>query len=154
MRKLNPDYVEAVKREANQSPYFSLISMEIRNVGWGQCRMEVAVQEKHLQPFGVVHGGVCSSLVDATAFWAVYSQVDEGLGMTTVELKLNFLEPASSGILIATGRSLRVGKHLCLGEATVVNDTGAIIAHGTSTMMLLKNLKLQGMSRWPSKFLD
>jgi uncharacterized protein (TIGR00369 family) len=154
MRRINPDYVEAVRREVNRSAYFDLISMEIMTLGWGECRMEVAVHEKHLQPFGVVHGGVCSSLVDATEFWAVYSRVDEGVGMTTVELKLNYLEPASEGILIARGKSLRVGKSLCLGEASVENEEGALIAHGTSTMMLLGDLKLQGASKWPRKFLD
>jgi len=30
-----------------------------------------------MQPFGVVHGGVFSSLIDAAGFWAVYSQANE-----------------------------------------------------------------------------
>ena len=153
-RKINPDYVEAVKEEVNGSPYFSLISMEIMTLDWGECRLDVAVQERHLQPFGLVHGGVCSSMIDATAFWAVYSQVDQDLGMTTVELKLNYLEPANAGSLIARGKSLRVGKTLCLGEASVENEEGRLIAHGTSTMMILRDLKLQGTNPWPPKFLD
>jgi len=154
MRKLNPKYLDAVIREVNQSPYFSLIAMDIKDLEWGQCRLEVVVQERHLQPFGQVHGGVYASLVDATAFWAVFPQVDEGLGMTTVELKLNYLEPASGGILIARGKSLRVGKTICLGEASVEDEGGRLLAHGTSTMMILQDLKLQGESSRPKKFLD
>ena len=115
MKKLNPEYLDAVMKTVNHCPYFSLIAMDIKELEWGRCRLEVAVQEKHMQPFGQVHGGVYASLVDATAFWAVFPQLKEGLGMTTVELKLNYLEPASGGILIARGRSLRVGKTLCLG---------------------------------------
>lgn len=154
MRQLNPAYAEAAAREINRCPYFALISMDIKELGWGNCRLEVTVQEKHLQPFGVVHGGVFASLVDATAFWAVYPQIDEGMGMTTVELKINYLEPASRGILIGKGRSLRVGKTLCLAEAFVEDEKGSLLAHGTSTMMLLKNLGLKGESQWPRKFLD
>jgi len=154
MRKLNPEYLDSVMREVNQSPYFSLIAMDIRDLEWGRCRLEVAVQERHLQPFGQVHGGVYASLVDATAFWAVFPQVDEGLGMTTVELKLNYLEPASGGILISRGKSLRAGKTICLGEASVENEGGRLLAHGTSTMMILQDLKLQGESSRPKKFLD
>ena len=138
----------------NFCPYFSLLSMEIRGLSWGESLREILVQEKHFQPFGLVHGGVLASLIDAAAFWAVYTQVPEELGMTTVELKLNYLAPLSTGRMIARGKSLRVGKTLCLGEASIVNEEGALLAHGTSTMMILKDLKIQGVSRGPSKYLD
>ncbi len=50
MPKLNPAYVEAIKRVVNTSPYFNLISMEIKNLEFGHTRLEVALEEKHLQP--------------------------------------------------------------------------------------------------------
>jgi uncharacterized protein (TIGR00369 family) len=157
MRKLNPAYVTAATKIVNECPYFSLISMELKELEWSRCRIEAVVQEKHLQPFGVVHGGVIAGLVDAAAFWAVFSQVDEDLGMTTVDLKVNYLLPASQGILIAKGRSLKVGKTLCLGEALIEDENGALLAHGTSTMMVLKDLPLQGLPpgrKNVHKFLD
>lgn len=154
MKRLNPAYVKAVSEKINTCPYFTLISMEIKELDWGRCRLEVVVQEKHLQPFGSVHGGVYSSLVDAAAFWAVYSQVDEDLGMTTVELKLNYLAPASQGHMIAIGKSIKVGKVLCLGEASIEDETGKLLAHGTSTMMILKDVKIKGSLGLPPKFLD
>jgi len=154
MRNLNPEYVEVVKREVNFCPYFSLLSMEIRGLSWGESLLAILVQEKHFQPFGLVHGGVFASLIDAAAFWAVYTQVPEDLGMTTVELKLNYLAPLSTGRMIARGKSLRVGKTLCLGEAGIMDEEGTLLAHGTSTMMILKDLKIQGVSRGPSKYLD
>ena len=154
MRNLNPEYVEVVKREVNFCPYFSLLSMEIRGLSWGESLLEILVREKHFQPFGLVHGGVFASLIDAAAFWAVYTEVPEDLGMTTVELKLNYLAPLSTGRMIARGKSLKVGKTLCLGEAGIMDEEGTLLAHGTSTMMILKDLKIQGVSRGPSKYLD
>jgi uncharacterized protein (TIGR00369 family) len=154
MRRLNPEYVKTIIDKVNGCPYFSLLSMEIGELKPGSCRMAVDVQEKHLQPFGNVHGGVFSSLADATAFWAVYPQIDEGVGMTTVELKLNYLEPSNSGSLIGKGRSLRVGKTLCLGEAQIEDEQGRLLAHGTSTMMLLRDLRLTDEHKLPKKFLD
>jgi uncharacterized protein (TIGR00369 family) len=154
MKTLNPAYVRAVAGAVNLSPYFALLSMEIRSLGWGESLLEIMVQQKHLQPFGMVHGGVYSSLVDAAAFWAVYTQVDQGQGMTTVELKLNFLAPSSAGRLIAKGRSLRLGKTLGLSEASVEDERGNLLAHGTSTTMILGNLNIDGESGLPPKFLD
>jgi len=153
MRKLNPAYVTAATKLVNACPYFSLISMELKELEWSRCRIEAKVQEKHLQPFGVVHGGVFAGLVDAAAFWAVFSQIDEPLGMTTVDLKVNYLLPASKGILVAKGRSLKVGKTICLGEAFIEDENGTLLVHGTSTTMVMKDLLLQGLSQWPHKFL-
>jgi len=154
MRNLNPEYVKAVEKVVNSCPYFSLLSMQITGLTWGESLLEILVQEKHLQPFGMVHGGVFASLIDAAAFWAVYTQVPEELGMTTVELKLNYLAPLKTGRMIARGKSLRVGKTLCLGEAGIMDDEQTLLAHGTSTMMILKDLKIQGVTQGPSKYLD
>lgn len=154
MKKLNPGYIESVQKIVNSCPYFSLLSMKIKGLGWGESLLEIQVQEKHLQPFGLVHGGVFASLVDAAAFWAVYTQVSEDVGMTTVDLKLNYLAPLSSGLMTARGRSLRVGKTLCLGEASLLSEQGTLLVHGTSTMMILKDLKIQGADQGPSKYLD
>ena len=154
IKKINPDHVAAVIKAVNGCPYFTLLSMEIRSLDWGESHLEAAVQEKHLQPYGMVHGGVCASLVDAAAFWAVYPQTAEDIGLTTVEIKLNYLAPVSGGQLIGRGKSIRVGKTICLGEASVEDDKGNLVAHGTSTMMVLDSLKMQGQSKFPPKFLD
>jgi uncharacterized protein (TIGR00369 family) len=152
MKRLNPVYVEAIKRVVNTSPYFSLISMEIKNLEPGHARLEVLLEEKHHHPFGMVHGGVFSSLVDAAAYWALYPEADEGKWMTTVEMKLNFLAPARSGKLIAEGRRIKFGQTLCLGEASVEDEKGKLLAHGTATFMIVPG---QGMPEsLPPKFLD
>ena len=68
MKRPNPDYVERIRRIVNNSPYFSLLCMKIIDVGVGYSQVEIDVGEKHLQPFGFVHGGVFASIIDAAAF--------------------------------------------------------------------------------------
>ena len=154
MKRLNPDYVEVIAKKVNGCPYFALVSMGIINLEWGQCRIEVIIQEKHLQPFGMVHGGVYASLVDAAAFWAVYTQIDEDVGITTVEIKLNYLNPASEGYMIATGKCIKIGRTLCLGETSIEDERGRLLAYGTATMMILKDMKIQGDTELQPKFLE
>ncbi|MBW1702065.1 MAG: PaaI family thioesterase [Deltaproteobacteria bacterium] len=154
MKKLNPAHVAAIAKTVNTCPYFTLLSMEIRSLDWGESRLEVTIQEKHLQPYGMVHGGVCASLADAAIYWAVYSGMEETVGLTTVEIKLNYLAPVSAGRLIAKGKCIKVGKSICLGEASVEDDKGNLVAHGTSTMMVLDSLKIQDQSQVPPKFID
>ncbi len=147
--QLNPKYAEAVAALINQSPYFSLLSMEIKDLQWGTCLLEVELAEKHLQPFGNVHGGAIASVVDAAAFWAVSPQVEKGTGMTTVEMKLNYLAPAREGKLVAQGRCIKMGKTLALGEVYVRNGEGTLIAHGTVTMMVVPELCIPGYEDLP-----
>jgi uncharacterized protein (TIGR00369 family) len=147
--RLNPQYTEAVRKTVNQSPYFLLLSMEIRDLQWGIAHLEIELGEKHLQPFGFVHGGAIASLMDAAAFWAVFPQVENGMGLTTVEMKVNYLAPAQKGKLVAKGRCLRLGKTLALGDAEIRNAEGGLVAHGTATMMVVPDLHLPGYENLP-----
>ena len=147
--KLNPKYVAAVAKVVNQSPYFSLLSMEIMELQWGTSLLEIQLAEKHLQPFGFVHGGAIASIMDAATFWAVFPQVENGMGLTTVEIKVNFLAPAQKGRLVAKGRCIRLGKTLALGDAEIRNNEGGLVAHGTATMMVVPDLKIPGQENLP-----
>ena len=149
--RLNPKYTKAISTLVNRSPYFSLLSMEIKELEWGTSLLEVELEEKHLQPFGYVHGGAIASVIDAATFWAVFPQVKDGMGLTTVEVKANFLAPVQKGKLVVKGRCIRIGKTLALGEAYVNGAEGNLIAHGTATMMIVQGLKVEGQERLPPK---
>ena len=155
MKKLNPDYIKRIREIVTTSPYFELLSMELVDVGLGYSSLEIDVTRKHLQPFGMVHGGVFSSIIDAAAFWAVYPGIeDPAAGMTTVDLKLNYLAPAASGKLIARGRQIKLGRTLGYAEAQVVNQDEKILAHGTSTVIILPGKALKTDPPLPPKFIE
>ena len=155
MKRLNSEYVERVNFLVNNSPYFSLLSMKILDVGVGYSRLEIDINQKHLQPFGLVHGGVFASIIDAAAFWSVYYGVeDQNSGVTTVDIKLNYLAPAVSGKLVARGRQIKLGKILGYAEAEVANEDGKILAHGTSTVMIQPGRGLTDDPPLPQKFID
>jgi len=147
--RLNPKYIDAVAILVNRSPYFSLLSMGIKELQWGSCLMEVEISDKHIQPFGNVHGGVIASVVDAAAFWAVFPKVERGKGLTTVEMKLNYLAPVQKGKLVAEGRCIKLGRTLALGETSVTNAEGVLVAFGTATLMIVPDLRIPGYDDLP-----
>ncbi len=147
--ELNPRYTEAVAMLVNRCPYFLLLSMEIKDLQWGTCLLEVELGEKHLQPFVKVQGGAIALVVDAAAFLPVFPQVEKGMGLTTVEMKLNYLAPAEKGKLVAQGRCIKMGRTLALGETYVRNGEGVLVAHGTATMMVVPDLHIPGCENLP-----
>jgi uncharacterized protein (TIGR00369 family) len=151
--KLNPKYTEVLSEVVNQSPYFSLLSMKIKDLEWGTSVLEVELEEKHLQPFGYIHGGVIASVMDAAAFWAIFPQVKDGMGLTTVEIKVNYLAPVRKGKLVAKGRCIKIGKTLALGEAFINGTEGNLLGHGTATMMIVSDLKVEGQENLPPKLI-
>ncbi len=154
MKKLNDEYIQRVNQLVNRCPYFELLSMKIKDVGIGYSVLEIDLAEKHLQPFGLVHGGVFASIIDAAAFWSVFYEIeDQNAGVTTVDLKLNYLAPAISGKLIAKGRQIKLGKTLGYAEAEVTGIDGKILAHGTSTLFILPGKGLSPEPPLPPKFI-
>jgi uncharacterized protein (TIGR00369 family) len=147
----NPAYVAAVQEMVHASPYPALIGMKIASLEFDRCRIELALRHDHLQPFGIVHGGVLATLIDTATFWAAFMRLPDDAGLVNVDLKLNYLKAVVDGNLRAEGECLRAGRQISYTVASVYNDAGELVAHGTSTMMALPG---KGLSIGIPKFLD
>lgn len=155
MKKANPEYIKRIKAIVNSCPYFELLSMKLQDAGIGYSVLEIDLAQKHLQPFGFVHGGVFASIIDAAAFWSIYLGIeDPSAGLTTVDLKLNYLAPAATGKLIARGRQIKIGSTLGYAEAEVTDANGKVLTHGASTVIILPGKAIEGDPPLPPKFID
>ena len=135
--KINPAYVAAVQKSVRTAPYPELIGMAIAALEFDTCRIELDLAQRHLQPFGIVHGGVIATLIDTATFWAGFMRLPEDAGLVNVDLKLNYLKAVAKGHLRAEGECLRAGRQISYTMASVYNEAGELVAHGTSTMMAL-----------------
>ena len=147
---LNPAYLLALYRNINESPFPRHMPMRVLEISLETSRVELEVAECHLQPFGIVHGGVIATLVDTATFWAGFGPIAEDAGLVNVDLKLNYLETVSEGTLIASGRCIRAGRTISYTEAHIRTANDRLIAHGTSTLMTLPG---KGISVGLPKFL-
>ena len=96
-RVLNPAYLSALYRLINTSPFPSHLPMRVVDVTLDTSRVELDIDACHIQPFGIVHGGVIATLVDTATFWAGFGPIAEDAGLVNVDLKLNYLQTVSSG---------------------------------------------------------
>ena len=147
---LNPEYLTRLYQIVNDSPFPSHLPMRLTGMTMDTSRVELDIARCHMQPFGIVHGGVIATLVDTATFWAGIGPLPEGSGLVNVDLKLNYLESATKGRLIATGRRIRTGRTTSYSEAYVHTEEGRLVAHGTSTLMALPD---KGITVGVPKFL-
>ena len=160
MRKLNPKHVEAVINIINQGPYFRHLSMPVKEIGMGYSIVELDIGNEHLNPFGGLHGGVYASAIDTAAYWAVYCELNEGVGLISVDLKVDYFAPAKGGKMLIKGQRIRIGKTMCLAQATAFDQNEECLAHGISKMMVTQGLQtikdafdFAGAKYLPPKFL-
>ncbi|HYA72388.1 MAG TPA: PaaI family thioesterase [Roseiarcus sp.] len=92
-----------------------------------------------LNPMGTVHGGWALTIIDSVTGCAAYSVLPSGVGYTTVETKANFTRPilADTGRVRAEGRVVSRGRQIVTAEAKVTDARGRVLAHGTSTLLVL-----------------
>ena len=92
-----------------------------------------------LNPLGAVHGGWALTLIDSACGCAVHTELDAGVGYTTVETKVNFTRPIApdGGPVRCEGRVLSRGRQLATAEAFLRSAEGKLLAHGTSTLIIL-----------------
>ena len=147
----NPAYLQAIQDSVRTAPYPHLIGMTLASIDFDRCRIELELAERHLQPFGIVHGGVLATLIDTATFWAGYLRLPDDTGLVNVDLKLNYLKAVTRGRLRAEGRCLRAGRQISYTEASVLDEADELIAHGTSTLMALPG---KGLKLGLPKFLD
>jgi len=92
-----------------------------------------------LHPFGLVHGGWALTLIDSATTCAAHTLLPPGVGSTTIETKANFSRPITkdTGRVRAEGRVVGRGRRIISAEARLLDSAGRVLAHGTSTIMVL-----------------
>ncbi|QTA78991.1 Phenylacetic acid degradation thioesterase [Desulfonema limicola] len=147
----NPEYINELIETVKKSPFPSHMCMQLTGIKIDASEVELDAGKNHLQPFGIIHGGVIATLIDTATFWAAFLRIPENAGMVNIDLKLNYLKSVNTGILTARGQTIRSGRSISYAEASVFDAQGELLAHGTSTLMTLPD---KGLSLSVPKFIE
>lgn len=120
-------------------PIASLLGMDVVEVGEGYATFVVEPDARMLNPIGSVHGGIAATLLDSCMGCAVHTTLEPGLGYTTAQLNLHYLRSMQPGMgqVRATGVVLHRGRKQATAEAKLVDADGRLLAHGTTTCLIL-----------------
>jgi uncharacterized protein (TIGR00369 family) len=80
--------------------------------------LELKLRDDHLSPAGRIHGGVISGFFDFACGAAVFLTMEPEDFCSTVELKVNYFSPLSSGdTLVCRSKVVFRGRRLCVVHA-------------------------------------
>jgi uncharacterized protein (TIGR00369 family) len=122
-----------------QPPIGETLSFWLTEVGDGFAAFEGEPGRHLLNPMGGVHGGWALTLIDSAGGCAGLSLLPAGSGFTTIETKANFSRPITkdTGRVRAEGRVVAQGRQIISAEVRLIRRDGKVLAHGTSTLMVL-----------------
>eukprot|EP01137_Pigoraptor_chileana_P021166 Opistho-2@84533 len=86
------------------------LGARLLRVAPGECDIALPYTDKVTQQQGGFHGGAMAALADIVGGYAGLTVVPEGMEVTTVEFKVNFLAAFQSGDIVGRGRVVRGGK--------------------------------------------
>lgn len=85
----------------------------------GEVVLALPYSDRVTQQQGGFHGGAMGALADIAGGYAGLTMAPEGMEVTTVEYKVNFLSAFNDGELQATGKVVKAGKRVIVTTAEV-----------------------------------
>ena len=101
--------------------------------------VEWEVADQHRQPYGIVHGGVHSGVIETIAsVGAAIHARPRGQAVVGLENHTSFIRAVRSGVVRATARPLTRGRRSQAWEVSLVDDAGALVATGRVRLLVLE----------------
>jgi uncharacterized protein (TIGR00369 family) len=110
-REVTPDSIRA--RIAGSFP--DQLGVEPLEVTDERAVGRLVVDDRHLHPGGLVHGGIWVALGDSVAAWQTIRHLEHGHDFTSIEMKLNVFGAAGPGEELVA-----IAEHLHRGRSTHV----------------------------------
>lgn len=122
-KPITPAEFEAVHRATLPG----LLGIVLTEIGPDHARAAMPVDERHVQPFGILHGGASVVLAETLGSFCGQMAVEEGSMVVGVEVNANHLAAVRKGDrLAALCRPLRLGRTLQVWEIEIRRGDGTL----------------------------
>jgi uncharacterized protein (TIGR00369 family) len=128
---------------ANLGGWNTHMGLRFTKVGDDECVGELVIEERHLQPYGIVHGGVHSGIIEAAcSTGAAIVAFARGQSVVGLENSTSFITAVRGGKLHVTATPVTRGRRTQVWQATVTNDEGKTCATGRVRVLCLEGAEL------------
>ena len=99
------------------------------------ARVRLPVRDELRQPFGLLHGGVMSTLVESVCSRATAGAVyDDGMAAMGQSVDVSFIRPVTEGVVEVRAKARHRGRTTWIWECEVVSDEGKLCALARMTI--------------------
>lgn len=132
-----PASPEAVNARAKNT-VIALLGIEITEIGPDYLRATMLVDERHVQPFGLLHGGVNVVVSETLGSMACYLTLPEGQHCVGLEVNANHLAGVRKGERVtAECRPMHVGRSTQVWQTEIRRADGKLACVSRLTCAVL-----------------
>lgn len=124
-------------RNYRPSPIFELLDIRLLKLEPGFSLLELPVRKELTHNGGIVQGGIITTLADSAIAFAVRSALPDDTRQTSIDLKMNFIHPVSSGTVTCEAWLVHLGRRTAVGESIVLNEQGKAVAKCLSSVLVM-----------------
>ncbi|MGH8778588.1 PaaI family thioesterase [Paraburkholderia sp.] len=124
---------------AIESPFVDHLGVRLVRAVDGSSEVVLPLVHDHLNTWDVAHGGVTMTLADVALAMAARSLAADGVGVVTVEMKVNFMQPGR-GELRAYARVLHRSTTMAYCEGEIRDSEGHFVAKALGTFKYMRRL--------------
>jgi uncharacterized protein (TIGR00369 family) len=127
-----------------RSAFVEAVGLRFTEVTQTKVRGEVLLGAEHHTPWGVVHGGVYTTIVESAATVGASAAIaDRGQVAVGVANSTDFLRPITAGTVEVLAEAIQQGRSQQLWQVAITSvDTGKLIARG---QLRLANVSAAGL---------
>jgi 1,4-dihydroxy-2-naphthoyl-CoA hydrolase len=129
--------VRSVNDESQVKPahFDELVGTEWLSDDPDDARVRLAIRDELRQPFGLMHGGVMSTLIESVCSHATAGAVyDQGMAAMGQSINVSFLRPVTEGGVEVRAQARHRGRTTWLWQAEVLDDGGKACALAQMTI--------------------
>ncbi len=123
---------------ARTTGFDGVIGLRILHADRDRVEAEYTIGEQHLQPYGIVHGGVhCAVVESVCSTGAGLDAMARGQGVVGLENHTSFIRAVRSGTVRVVATPVTRGRRTQVWEATARNEAGQVVATGRVRLLCL-----------------
>ena len=122
----------------NQNTSITNLGIEIIEVGEDFIRGTMPVDQRTLQPYGLLHGGSSAMLAETLASVAANMCVEkEGQQAVGLELNCNHIRGVTQGMVTGTARPVHVGRKTQVWDIRIEDERGKLCCVSRLTLAVI-----------------
>jgi uncharacterized protein (TIGR00369 family) len=127
--------IERVQTMITRAPYHRWLGLKVNAVHDDGIELTATWREEWVvnPERRYTHGGVLAALIDLAADWAMIKTL--GRPVPTIDLRVDFHDPAMPGDLTCRGKIVKVGNQFSSSESFVFDTSGRLLASGRGTYL-------------------
>jgi len=120
-------------------PIHHLLGMRPTSVGPGTVTWSMPVTPWLMDRLGIIYGGVYVLFADGPLGGALYTTVAPGQLVTTTEISISYVRPATldTGNLIGRAHTVHAGRGTGISAVHIEDRHGRLMAHGTTRCVIV-----------------